>query len=461
MIDKLNYSIYNPYRFDNQIDININPLKSIAPVNTFSGIALNRNLFKSIVSIELLNKQENVIKSLRIREVKYAKSAFNYFHDFYYGLKSEEETIKYLLRISKFGTLSDLIEALTCYSKIQHAELHPTDNCNLNCVGCTYQDKHIALNSKNQFPISSLESLTKINPKTLIFVGGGEPTLYKHENSTIGDLISSVKAILPDLRLGMITNGTCFVPGCWHDNLDWIRISIDSASPTLYAQMRGKNLFNKVIYNLHRYLDNDIGKVGVSFLYSKHNYEEYLAFFLKIHNEIFSNSNALVDKLQFHYRPLRHYGHRIDMDHDDYLSSSEINQIADQIQTYLKKNPHIINFLSQNTNITAFLGGNIQPIFNFKRCYYSRVFHIIRPTGDLFPCSWVCNKKEHIMGNIIYDSITSIALKKIYVTEYINDYCRKDYCLQNHVNHILDLALKNKINLKDQQIKELEKDGMF
>lgn len=458
---KTDYSIYNPFRFNNCKNEQENLLNELSSTNLFGGIELNRNLFKPIVAFELLIKQEDIIKKLKIRNTENSKDIFECLSLFYHDLATENETVKQILKISEYSSIKDLIDSLHCYAEVQHAEIHPTDNCNLNCLGCTYQNQHSISSIKEQFPLSSMDSLKKINPKTIVIVGGGEPTLYKNLNFTIDDFILHLKKALPNSHFGMITNGTFLAPGDWLKHLEWIRISIDSASTNRYAQMRGKNLFDKVIINLHRYLKSDVPKVGVSFLYSKFNYDEYFDFFLSIFNRVSLKEPDLLHKLQFHFRPLRHKDNKIDIDHKDYISNVEIDKISRQIQLYLKKNREIINFLQNNTNIYAYLGGNVQPVYSFERCFYSRVFHIIRPNGDLLPCSWVCDKKEHIIGNILQDSAISIALKKIFVTEFINDKCKKELCLQNHVNYILDLALNEKIVLEDYQINELKKDGMF
>ena len=111
-----------------------------------------------------------------------------------------------------------------------HIELHPTDVCDHKCVGCYYADK-----GTDVMPLEYVPKILKTyRPKSVVLVGGGEPTLYRYKNYYFGDLVAEIKRTDPRIQIGLVTKGTHIPPGDWQKDLNWIRVSIDSATPETF-----------------------------------------------------------------------------------------------------------------------------------------------------------------------------------------------------------------------------------
>lgn len=125
------------------------------------------------------------------------------------------------------------------------AEVHLTDNCNLNCEWCT--DKVLR---KNRATLG-LEIIDRLfrefgeNGTGVTLEGGGEPTLHPdfHEVVDLGFRYG--------VDLGLITNGTVDISDCVH-KLKWVRISLDSSTKDEYLTEKGIDHFEKVLENLRR-----------------------------------------------------------------------------------------------------------------------------------------------------------------------------------------------------------------
>lgn len=114
--------------------------------------------------------------------------------------------------------------------------LDPTSACNYACDHCV--DKDI-LNTGRQYDFEalrqSLDSLHKNGLKSVIIIGGGEPTLYGH----FEDLVYFLKE--RDMQVAVVSNGTGMNRieriGHLFGKDDWVRLSLDSASEEKFRAM--------------------------------------------------------------------------------------------------------------------------------------------------------------------------------------------------------------------------------
>ena len=133
-----------------------------------------------------------------------------------------------------------------------HLHLILSDLCNLNCPGCAYRMENYS--SNQLFGVKSEDGMVNNNPNRMIeyelakkilldckemgtlgveFTGGGEPTLHPQ----IRELMDLAQSL--GLHTALITNGlrmgqlTMQALGC-----DWVRFSIDAATPETYAKVR-------------------------------------------------------------------------------------------------------------------------------------------------------------------------------------------------------------------------------
>jgi sulfatase maturation enzyme AslB (radical SAM superfamily) len=116
-------------------------------------------------------------------------------------------------------------------------------------------------------------------------------------------------------------------------------------------------------------------------------------------------------------------------------------------------------FLRNQTNITAVLGGNTHLPHEFSRCYYSQTFKIVRANGDLRPCFIRVVEPDFKLGNIINDSLETIALNTLYIAARRKLHCDSLGCCQCHVNYTFEQGLLG--NLQPSASPEVQQDPMY
>lgn len=128
-----------------------------------------------------------------------------------------------------------------CFSNLpDHApvsiNLDPTSACNYGCDHCV--DKDI-LNTGRQYDFDSLKQSLELMQgkglKSVIIIGGGEPTLYKDFENLVRFLKQR------NMQVAVVSNGTGMdkianVAGLFGKE-DWIRLSLDSASERKFQEM--------------------------------------------------------------------------------------------------------------------------------------------------------------------------------------------------------------------------------
>lgn len=141
-------------------------------------------------------------------------------------------------------------------------EIAPTNRCNHACTHCLYTHTRGSEEISPDILDNLLVTLSKVGVKAVIWAGGGEPLLYKESEKYNGfeDVYSwwqhfLWKANNLGLKQGFYTNLTRFEAGLYDDLLDtqeWIRVSVDAATPETYEKIRGVDDFERVCENIER-----------------------------------------------------------------------------------------------------------------------------------------------------------------------------------------------------------------
>ncbi|MEE8556457.1 MAG: radical SAM protein [Myxococcota bacterium] len=111
-----------------------------------------------------------------------------------------------------------------------------TTSCNFACTHCIDWD---ILNTKHRYREEelreSVELMAERGLKSVILIGGGEPTLFPR----FPDFVGFLKKL--DLQVAIVTNGSrgeVLAEAAAHmDERDWIRLSLDSGSNELFIAM--------------------------------------------------------------------------------------------------------------------------------------------------------------------------------------------------------------------------------
>lgn len=125
-------------------------------------------------------------------------------------------------------------------------ELNATNVCNLACKWCISDYSHKPEALEKVALKKFLREFKDCGGRSISWTGGGEPTCHKD----IKELIEAAAAI--GLRQGMMTNGL-FNPSLAEtlgNNLEWIRISLDTADRENYKEIKGVDGLNAVLNNI-------------------------------------------------------------------------------------------------------------------------------------------------------------------------------------------------------------------
>jgi radical SAM protein with 4Fe4S-binding SPASM domain len=277
-------------------------------------------------------------------------------------------------------------------------EFHPTDQCNLRCVKCSYD------RNPDTFPIKKLRKVLQLfQPKGIVLVGGGEPTLYHDVESgcSFNELVLEIKSILPKIQIGLITNGTNIPTGTWMDHINWMRISVDAAQAVTYQKLKGIDTFETVKYNVSRYLESNIPHVGLGFLCTKLNIDDVPAFILML-SQLADNNGKEKLNIQFRHFRKRAFGKNSNADPQDISCSSTQLQEAQNAITKMRKNQKMAYFLDQHSNWEKIFNPLLK-IVTPQKCYRALSFALLRPNGDLYPCFIGIYHPEYILGNVLKD----------------------------------------------------------
>ena len=452
MAGKENFSVYNVNPIELE-DVRSENRLDFLNGDTERGWHVARNLRKPLNHLDFLRRQEEIAGKLNLHNVATPPEVF----DLNYHLLEEHQTGKIssekliahlssqLQEHSQQLSIGDIKLLLQEYATVRHMEFHPSDVCNLTCLGCTYgHDNPATKPLPIIYPFQYVRKIAKLKPKSMVIIGGGEPTLYRNGKYRFQELVDEVRANNPNIMLALTTNGTFKPLGDWPHKFSWIRLSLDAATERTYRNFRGKAVFNKVVENFLNYLDYDVPYVGISFLFAKSNVHEYAAVADFIFNLVKKERPGLLHKVNIQYRPLRRDPHN-NNPFSEAITERQIQTAIKEVKELAGISPEMEEFLREQTNITAVLGGNSHPPFEFLRCFYSQTFNIVRANGDLRPCFIRVTEPDFILGNIIRDPLETIALNTLYIGARRKPHCNAHGCRQCHVNYIFEQGLADKV----------------
>jgi radical SAM protein with 4Fe4S-binding SPASM domain len=466
MIGTVQFSVYNSLL--NRLPHAENPLHDLLPKDNEHGWHVSRSLKKPLNHLAFLNSKEKIACQLNLHNIYTPSERF----DKNYALLEQHqarqlntgEVVKHLMHQLKSDgkSLSEIqIRTLLVeYATIRHMEFHPSDVCNLTCTGCTYghddpERKPLPIN----YPFSAIKSVARLKPRSMVVIGGGEPTLYRSGQHRFEEMVTEVRHSNPGIYLALVTNGTYKPPGDWPHHFSWIRISLDAATEETYKIFRGKPMFDRVVRNYLDYLDYDAKYVGISFLFSRSNIHEYAEIARFVYELVQKEKPYAMHKVNIQYRPLRRDPYQSHKPFAEAITQEQINKAVTEVRKLAEVSREMKSFLRNQTNIVAVLGGNSHPPHAFSRCYYSQTFKIVRANGDLRPCFIRVAEPDFVLGNIISDTLETIALNTLFIGARRKSHCDEQGCRQCHVNYMFEQGLQG--NIKPSTSPELLADPMY
>ena len=352
--------------------------------------------------------------------------------------RGSTDTASAIESIAKAGNMDPcvvrgMLEQFACYG---HMELHLTDICNLNCLGCTYANEREGA----VLPFEAIANLSRLYPESVVVVGGGEPTLYRQGNHRFRDAIMQLKEVGEGLQIGLITNGVILPESLteWAQQIRWLRISIDAATPNTFEEFRGKDVHAQVLSNFLEYLrETRIAQVGTSFLYSKQNVGEYADFVFKIFETVRAECPQELHRVNIQFRPLRSPD---PVDNASYaVNEAQIDEQLTKLAKQCDSDPELAQFVRRQTNAYALLGGNVHPLLRFSACRYSSIAGIARASGEIITCFCKVGHKDFVVGDLRNLEVASLGLRKLLMRTLLSSAeCNPETCRMSFVNYILE-----------------------
>jgi sulfatase maturation enzyme AslB (radical SAM superfamily) len=431
-----------------------NPLRNLLPDDDDRGWSVARNLIKPLNHLDLLKRKEELAVQLNLHNKLTPPALF----DVNYAVLAKHQArtvttyavIEHLaVQLRREGRLlceDEVCDRLREYATICHMEFHPCDICNLTCCGCTYgHDDPERKPPPINFPIQAINKISQLKPRSMVIIGGGEPTLYRSGKYRLQEAVEEITSTNAGIALALVSNGTYLPPGNWPNRLSWIRLSLDAATEETYLAFRGKPLFSRVIKNYLSYLDYDVRYVGISFLFARSNVQDYATVARFIFDVVKAEKPHMLHKVNIQYRPLRRDPYLYDRPFTQAVSSEQIRNVVHEVRELADSSAEMKVFLKNQTNITAILGGNTHPLHPFSRCYYSQTFRIARANGDLRPCFIRTAEPDFSLGNLQVDNLETIALNALYVGALRKSHYDPQGCRQCHINYTFEQGLSGKL----------------
>lgn len=255
-------------------------------------------------------------------------------------------------------------------------EIDASNYCQNRCSFCMFAE-HIEANRVHLSMLSYLRALIEIRDmgvKSITFTGGGEPLM----NPNIREMI--MLAVKADMRVGLVTNGV-LLPIVYDIlyMLEYVRISMDSATRETYLKIKGKDYFDMVcenVFNMRDHLYGLLGEpqpaIGLSFVIVEDNKHEINEF------------HELADQLMI-----------------DYAQVKPELKVCD-METQTKDVDKSKFFLTERYNIDS---------KSTTACKLAGLIGIINATGKVYYCCVHRGKKQFEIGDINDRNLTDIYSK--------------------------------------------------
>lgn len=326
-------------------------------------------------------------------------------------------------------------------------EIHPTDYCNLHCDYCTFKNSQ----RRNVLPIDAIETICGLHPKVIVISGGGEPTLYRSNQHTLDDLILLLRENLPDVKIGLKTNGQLALKGKSLNVLEKIRISINAGTGGTLKRVCGGD-FERCLESFVYYLEQNVKEVSIGYLFNDDNIEEIPIFLRRLKEIQASAGEKFSQRVSIQFRPTCKLSScRCHADNfQDYPimvsdTAAAWRTRVEEIRDDLFSDPELLPVLAcTNLNRREFFDYSANNA-GFGNCYLSLVQMYIRANGNVFPCCQMAASETGSFGNILKDSIAEIKERQKAFWLSPNLCKNPEYCCQlvSRKNVLLENSLLN------------------
>lgn len=280
--------------------------------------------------------------------------------------------------------VADWLEGKNIYPLFM--EIGPAARCNQRCIFCAfdYTGYDGPLISELYLQIVLMQA-AEMGLKSVVFAGEGEPFMHPH----IASIIAYAKA--QNLDVGVTTNGVLLDEVGHLGNsmpfLDWIRFSLDAATPETYKKIHRchHSHFRRVIENIRNAVEirrrsNLQCTIGVQALLLPENQEEIIALTDQARGW---GIDYLIIK-PFSQHPLSHSN--IEFDYQPYI------YLGEELQSFSTKDFNVI--------YRAHAMEKLSEERPYKQCLGLPFITHLAANGDVYVCNRFFGDQDFVYGNI-------------------------------------------------------------
>jgi MoaA/NifB/PqqE/SkfB family radical SAM enzyme len=262
----------------------------------------------------------------------------------------------------------------------------PSSACDLKCYYCDYPEDNAKATIMAEYKaLDVIKQLAYSGVKGIDFCGGGEPLLVPYAKK----LLNLIKT--KGMEFGIISNGTHFKDDLMQFIVKhgrYIRISLDSAIPELYTEMKGVDKCELVKENIVKAIE----------FKNKNNYNCEISVRIGLTKKNFTAMN-LTKTLQFCYES-----------GVDTINIRPLQQVADEIDEVNDKEliTSLMEFIGQREYAEIMKGKERKLIVSFSKstietkCWLTPLHTVIMADGNVYLCCYFQDRKDkHCIGNIL------------------------------------------------------------
>ncbi len=268
-----------------------------------------------------------------------------------------------------------------------------TERCNLKCIYC-YSESKPQVNGYEMSTEEVFEVLEKLkNAGVLqIWIGGGEPLLRK-------DIVTIIRKMRNlNFYIYLSTNGVLLPQNLSLAKeisylVDEIHISLDGPTPEIHNRLRGSyNIINEALELMGKFSMEGGAKLTVGTVITKSNMDKIEEI---IERAIQVGASAWV------WSPLHPVGRGAKL-WKEVLSKEDLIELHYKLVDIIEKYGKEIQILGYVPGVTPLNIG-----VKTKRCGAVNYYIDIRPNGDVYPCTYLRDKRFRL-GNILHSSLEEI-----------------------------------------------------
>ncbi len=348
--------------------------------------------------------------------------------------------------------------------------LDVTTACNYRCDHCVDMDiLNTGIRYEHEQLKNSLTTLIDRGLRSVIIIGGGEPTVYPG----FSDIVKHLKA--RDIQIGVVTNGSRMDRIAEVADIltkgDWVRLSLDSGDNETFRAMH-KPVSKKVTLDWICSQIPDIKKInpdfqiGYSFIVVWKDCEAN-------DTEIIDNTDEIIEgarrakQYEFDYISYKPFLTRAEENNAEVVNLTQEEQSIDGILTKIRTSINATKQLEnekfsviESTNLRVLENGSYKDFIDQpSTCHMQYFRQVLSPLG-VFNCPVYRHVPQALLGGKheyeteeLFKETQKNTLRLIEAFDASNE-CRNVTCLYNHANWLIEDLIRHPEKLENLEVSE-------